>query len=79
MEKTLLPCHIKEVERDSLSQLWPVFKYSYRRAARDRDQRRYCEVTTELRKNLMERQRILVDFNSCRVDGHLGITKCYKS
>ena len=68
----------QEVERDSIkSQLRPVFKFSNRRAARDRNHW-ICEVSPELRKNLMERQRLFVDFNSCRVDDHLGITRCYK-
>ena len=68
----------QEVERDSIkSQLRPVFKFSNRRAARDRNHW-ICEVSPELRKNLMERQRLFVDFYSCRVDDHLGITRCFK-
>ena len=44
-----------EVERDSFkSQLRLVFKFSNRRATRDRNHW-MCEVTPELRKNLMER------------------------
>jgi Arginine methyltransferase-interacting protein, contains RING Zn-finger len=68
----------QEVERDSIkSQLRLVLKFSNRRAARDRNHW-ICEVTPELQKNLTERQRLFVDFNSCRVDAHLGITRCYK-
>ena len=59
------------------NRLRPVFKFSNRRAARDRNHW-ICEVTPELRKNLMERQRLFVDFNSCRVNDHLGIKRWYK-
>ena len=68
----------QEVERDSIkSQLRPVFKFSNRRAARDKNHW-ICEVSPKLRNNLMERERFFVDFKSCRVDDHLCIRRCYK-
>ena len=68
----------QEAERDSInSQLRRIFKFNNRRATRHRNSW-ISEVTLELRKNLMESQRLFADFNSCRVDDHLGVTRCYK-
>jgi len=58
-------------------ELSPVHKFSTTRTAKGK-RHWVCEVSPALRKVLMDRKRLYVDFSSCRVDDHLGVTRCYR-
>jgi len=58
-------------------ELSPVHTFSTTRTAKGK-RHWVCEVSPALRKVLMDRRRLYVDFSSCRVDDHLGVTRCYR-
>ena len=64
-----------ENARGIKEQLLPKFKLGRKHQERENW---VCEVEPELRKRLLEKRRIYIQFNSCKVDDYIGITRCYK-